>query len=156
MTDLDFQVFGVPAPQGSKRAIPLRGGRVNLVESSAKVGPWRESVLHAARNAMTEYQITEPMQGPLWIGITFWLPRPKARSKTVDVWPAVKPDADKLIRSTFDAIKDSGLILDDAQFVKMIQIVKRYAVGPDVPKVYRPLFHQPPGAEITMGPLREP
>ena len=38
---IEFTIPGAAAPQGSKRAIRLRTGRTVLVESSAKVKPFR-------------------------------------------------------------------------------------------------------------------
>lgn len=45
-----FDVYGEPAPQGSKRHVG--GGR--MIESSAKVKPWRQDVVAAAREAMAD------------------------------------------------------------------------------------------------------
>jgi len=47
MTRVEFTVLGVPAPQGSKRHV----GRGVLVESSKALGPWRDAVAWAARDA---------------------------------------------------------------------------------------------------------
>jgi hypothetical protein len=41
---LTFVVYGLPAPQGSKRSL----GNGILVESSKAVRPWRQDVKHAA------------------------------------------------------------------------------------------------------------
>ena len=48
-----FDVFGLPGPQGSKRFVGrTKTGRGLMVESSAKVKPWREAVKWAAREMM--------------------------------------------------------------------------------------------------------
>ena len=47
MKELEFRVVGIPAPQGSKTL--TRYGA--LMESSKKVKPWRQDVIHAALEA---------------------------------------------------------------------------------------------------------
>lgn len=118
-----FTVNALPGPQGSKRAIKNKHtGRVSLIESSAKVKPWREAVISA-------WQATgRPMlTGPVSVGVTFYLPRPKvhygtgrnadALKPTAPEWPAVTPDVDKLVRSTLDGLTQAGAIEDDARVV---------------------------------------
>ena len=47
MKELEFRVRGLPAPQGSKTL--TRYGA--LMESSKKVKPWRQDIIHAALEA---------------------------------------------------------------------------------------------------------
>ena len=54
MTRVEFTVLGVPAPQGSKRHV----GRGVLVESSNALGPWRDAVAWAARDAALRHGVT--------------------------------------------------------------------------------------------------
>ena len=118
-----FTVNALPGPQGSKRAIKNKHtGRVSLIESSAKVKPWREAVISA-------WQATghPTLTGPVSVGVTFYLPRPKAHygtgrnadalKPTAPEWPAVTPDVDKLCRSTLDGLTQAGAIEDDARVV---------------------------------------
>lgn len=107
--DIQFRVIGEPAPQGSKRHV----GRGILVESSKKVKPWRQDVAAAALAARDG---CEPMSHPVCVSLRFFLARPKSAPKSRR-HPDRKPDLDKLIRSTFDAIVTAGLIRDDAQVV---------------------------------------
>lgn len=123
---ITFTVRGLPAPQGSKRAIRNRHtGRVALVESSKRVAPWRADVRAAALAAMGDRL---PLFGPLTVSLTFALPRPKGHygsGRNVAVvrpsapsYPAGKPDLDKLVRSTLDAL--TGVVFaDDAQVVEV-------------------------------------
>lgn len=110
-----FTVYGTPAPQGSKRHVG--GGR--MVESSKKVGPWRDSVAHAARQA---YQ-GPALDGPLSVTVAFRFPATSSWRKADKVrgwrWKDRTPDLDKLLRSTFDGMKSAGLIADDARIVKV-------------------------------------
>lgn len=117
-----FQVLGTPAPQGSKRHV----GNGIMVESSAKVKPWREAVKSEAIEARM-YAV--PMKGPVTVTLHFYLLRPKGHygtgrnSGNVKIsspsYPAGRPDLDKLTRSTLDALTESGLIHDDAQIVQL-------------------------------------
>lgn len=116
-----FTVYGLPAPQGSKRVVghakPKPGrkhGRALLVESSAKVKPWRAAVELAARRALGELM---QYDGPLVYRMTFTLPKPKSAPKTRRTWPDRMPDLSKLQRSTEDALTTSGLWADDARVV---------------------------------------
>lgn len=114
---ISYFVEGEPAPQGSKNGF-VKNGRVVMVESSKKVKPWREAVAW-----QTKAKVTEPMTNPVEIALVFHLPRPKSVSR---VWPSVKPDLDKLIRSTFDGLTTGGLYTDDA-LVIAVSASKQYA-----------------------------
>ena len=108
---LEFDVYGLPAPQGSKRAF-VRNGRANLVEVAGEsLTIWRHSVTAAARKVI-EVEAWEPIrEGPIEVHVLFWLPRPKSRQ--VDVWHATRPDIDKLARATLDALTASFIAIDD-------------------------------------------
>jgi crossover junction endodeoxyribonuclease RusA len=112
-----FWVDGEPAPQGSKNGF-VKNGRVVMVESSKKVKPWREAVA-----TETAKQVNCTMTTPVEIALVFHLPRPKTVNRK---WPAVKPDLDKLIRSTFDGLTTGGLYTDDA-LVIAVSASKQYA-----------------------------
>lgn len=123
---LTFFVHGTPAPQGSKRHV----GNGVMVESSKKVKPWREAVKYAALEAGVE-QFT----GPVSVRVTFWMARPKSHYRTgkkahllrhdAPEWAAGRPDLDKLLRSTFDALGEAGVWRDDSQVV-LVSACKRY------------------------------
>jgi len=112
-----FWIDGEPAPQGSKNGF-VKNGRVVMVESSKKVKPWRNAVTLA-----TQAQVPCPLQNAVEIALVFHLPRPKTVTRR---WPAVKPDLDKLIRSTFDGLTTGGLYTDDA-LVIAVSASKQYA-----------------------------
>jgi len=115
-----FFVHGVPAPQGSKKYVG--GGR--MVESSAKVGPWREAVKAAAQGLFTD-----TITGPVRVTVDFYMPRPKSHYRTgrnahllrdnAPLYVAVKPDIDKCVRATLDALGDMGAFGDDAQVARV-------------------------------------
>jgi crossover junction endodeoxyribonuclease RusA len=142
---ITFEVRAVPAPQGSKRHV----GRGILVESSAKVKPWRDAVRVDCVAAMKDTGITG-WGGPIEVVVTFHLPRPKAHYRTgahatelrpnAPIHVSRRPDVDKLLRSTLDALTAAGIYADDGQVARLL-VDKVYA-GPG-----------PVGAVITIRPL---
>ena len=107
-----FTVIGQPAPQGSKVAfVNKHTGKAQMIESS-KVGvdAWRSDVKSAAIEAFRN----GPIVGPVEVSIIFNQARPKAHHGTgrnADIlkasapeFPTNRPDVDKLVRSTLDAI----------------------------------------------------
>lgn len=129
---LTLRVYGLPAPQGSKRHI----GRGILVESSKRAKPWRQDVKLDTRD---QYK-GQPFTGPVSIAITFWLPRPQAHYRTGKYAGQIKPNApthstsagqgdiDKLVRCTLDGLsaKCGGVIIADDSLVVTLSSEKRY------------------------------
>ena len=137
---ISFTVTGSPAPQGSKRFVgTTKTGRGLLVESSKKVKPWRMDV-KAAAEAMREVHGT--INGPLIVSMVFTIPKPASAPKR-KTWPDRKPDLSKLVRSTEDAISDSGLWEDDARIVEYERLAKVFP-GED------PMALPTPGVTITI------
>lgn len=115
---IEITVYGTPGPQGSKRHV----GKGIMIESSAKVKPWREAIKWAVQERYSSAQ--RPLvDGPVSLDVVFTLARPKSTKR---IRPAVKPDLSKLIRSTEDALTDIGAWEDDARVV-CIMASKRYA-----------------------------
>lgn len=132
---LEVLVHGIPAPQGSKRHV----GRGVLVESSAKVKPWRAVVTQAAESAMHAHPEWTPGRlTPLYLFVVFTLPRPASHYRTgknadqlrdsAPEFPATRPDMDKLLRSTLDALVDAGAMVEDSRVVS-INSTKVYVGG---------------------------
>lgn len=120
---VEIRVVGLPAPQGSKRLIGhTKAGRGILVESSAKVKPWREAVKYAALEVFNPeaYPHECRINGAVDVEMVFTLPKPKSAPKTRRTWPNKKPDLSKLIRSTEDALTDAGVWEDDARVVRCV------------------------------------
>lgn len=103
-----FTVYGIPAPQGSKRVFVVQG-RAVLTEDSKKSAPWRDSVAAAAVEAMDGRL---PFDGPIELLVTFVFVRPKSSKRK---YPTVRPDGDKLIRAVADGLTAGGVYRDDAQ-----------------------------------------
>lgn len=115
MTALVVAVPGVPAAQGSMRAL----GPKRIVHSNAeKLLPWRESIAWHTRQEMAAVGLEEPWDGPVEVQATFALPRPKSATKAR--WsPDRKPDIDKLARGLLDSLVFAGALVDDAQVVTL-------------------------------------
>lgn len=130
---LTFDVLAHPAPQGSKKHV----GHGVMVEVSKYLQPWRKSVDAAAREAIVkacagdadstpdgeEYVPRFPLQGPCVLTATFFIDRPLSHYRSgpykhmlrdnAPPYPARRPDLDKLLRSTMDAMTTAGVWRDD-------------------------------------------
>lgn len=130
--EVAFFVPGVPAPGGSKKALPRPGGGPPLIVDDAKRNkPWRSRVAAFALAAMAD---RPPLEGPLQFQVTFSMPRPKGHYRTgrragelkpgAPHYHTTKPDATKLLRALEDALK--GICwLDDSQ-VAIQRVYKVY------------------------------
>lgn len=123
---MTITVYGSPAPQGSKRFVGhAKSGRGILVESSAKVKPWRQDVRAAAIEAISNIPESTRARdfcyfGALEVHMIFTLAKPKCARKKYRTWPDKKPDLSKLVRSTEDALTDAGVWEDDARIVRCV------------------------------------
>lgn len=125
-------VRGMPAPQGSKRHV----GKGRMIESSAGVKPWRDSVTTYAVQARLKMRGFVKVTGPLRADMVFCFDRPKSHMGTgrnaglvrpsAPLRPDVTPDLDKLVRSTSDALKTAGIYQDDALIVEYGRVGKWY------------------------------
>ena len=115
MNKINIFIAGNPAPQGSKRHV----GNGVMVESCKRVKPWRETIKFALRGE--DGQPVARFEGALVCILDFILPRPVSTPKKRTPAAVKKPDLDKLIRSTTDAM--TGILYaDDAQIVASMAI----------------------------------
>lgn len=140
--DITITVYGLPAPQGSKKAFRNQHtGRIQMTESSAKVKPWRADVKASALEVVAGLPGWTPLDGPLIASMIFTFARPRGHFGTgrnadrlkpsAPPRPHTKPDLSKLIRSTEDAL--TGLVwADDARVVGYRRLGKHYAADGDV------------------------
>lgn len=147
--ELQFTVHGLPAPQGSKSFKGFsKANKAILVESSQAVKPWREDVKLACLRAMNE--VVAGRWRPytcVCVVIEFFMPRPKSQPKGRRTLPTTKPDVDKMVRSTFDALTTAGVYVDDACVVGM-HIRERYVVQDE--SLGHPWELPGPGAVVTV------
>lgn len=133
--EISIDVTGTPAPQGSKNAFIGRDGKAHTKESSAGVRPWRNAVIADALVVLNRYNLAhlddrwEPLVGPLRVQVRFYQRRPKGHfgtgrnagvlKPTAPRYVTTTPDIDKLLRSTFDGLKEAGIYRDDSLVVKV-------------------------------------
>lgn len=126
--------YGTPAPQGSKRHVG--GGR--MIESNEhSLRTWREDVKLAAVAALEAHPGWTRDYAAVAAHVTFTLPRPAAHFRTkggqrtalLHQWAPTlhgsRPDLDKLLRSTCDALTAAGAYVDDSR-VAQVYAVKAY------------------------------
>lgn len=140
-TTLRFFVPGVPAAQGSKKHV----GKGIMVESSAALRPWRDSVTWHARDALAG-RPPIPRGTPVSVYLQFQFRRPASHYGTgrnadklrgdAPLWVAKKPDADKLARAVLDALTAAGVWVDDSQAVHLtvdkLYVETAGAIGADI------------------------
>ena len=123
---IGFRVTGQPAPKGSARAvIDRRTGKARLLASASRSNEraqtsWAAQVGWAAKAAHR----AAPWTGAIGLEVTFFVARPKSVTRAL---PEVKPDGDKLLRATADALTGI-LFVDDGQVTDWIAR-KRYATA---------------------------
>ena len=141
MNSLTFVVYGLAAPQGSKKSV----GNGRMIESSKAVAPWRQDVKHAALACLPPGWDTSVAMA---VSIVFRFKRPAhhiIKSGLSSTAPqhctsARKGDLDKLCRSTFDSL--TGVAFDDDRQVISVNASKRYCTE-----------GEPQGAVITITPI---
>jgi Holliday junction resolvase RusA-like endonuclease len=118
---VSFTVLGQPQPQGSIRAFMV-GGKPRLTSANAKMKPWRQQVGWDALRVREGDGPFAPHHVPVRAVYEFTL-TPPAKMPKGRVWPAVKPDIDKLCRAVNDAL--TGILwVDDGQVCEMIATKK--------------------------------
>lgn len=126
MTAVEFEVVGLPAPQGSHKAFVV-AGKARITEAAGQRHvAWRDSAASAARDVAASLQ-DAPLDGPLHLDVTFRFPCPTSRPKAhrtaastpVGAPKTTAPDLDKLVRALCDALTAGGLIVDDARISRI-------------------------------------
>jgi Holliday junction resolvase RusA-like endonuclease len=129
---IEFFVPGVPVPKGSAKAFVVKGRAIVTQDNGAKQKPWASSISYTAMQSM---RFEKPVQGPVSISLTFYMPRPKGHygsgknsALVKDSAPqhhVSKPDLDKLVRCVKDAL--TGVVWnDDSQVCQITDTEKLY------------------------------
>lgn len=130
-------VLGEPIPQGSTKAFArvIHGKPIaNVVSDNPRLKGWRSVVAYTVAQALREPQNYGLFfNDAVSLTVTFYLPRPKAlqtKAKAArDFAHVKKPDLDKLVRATKDAL--TGVVWrDDAQVTDLLA-TKRYCAEGD-------------------------
>jgi len=70
----------------------------------------------AALSLRSQYAGKPPLSGPVKLGLLFYRVRPKSNRSD---WPTIKPDLDNYVKMLCDALKDAGVLADDAQVCRL-------------------------------------
>ena len=132
---IQFIVPGVPVaqPRQRSRIAKGKGGQFiqNYTPAKAPVNDYKATVKLALREA---YQ-GQPLEGPLHLGVSFYMPRPKSmvwkKRPMPREWHTKKPDTDNVVKAVKDAL--SGLAYRDDSQVCFELIQKKYASGDEQP-----------------------
>lgn len=109
--EIEFFVYGRPAPGGSKRAFWHRDTKKLIVTDACETTrPWMALVRDAAQQVYNGLIL----EGPIVVDMTFCFLRPKSHYRTgankgllklsAPVRPTTRPDLTKLVRSTEDSL----------------------------------------------------
>lgn len=135
-----FSVSGIPQTAGSKRAFPFKRPDgsigVRVTDDNPQGRGWRALVVAEAQDAHQG----SLLEGPLFLHVVFRFARPKGHFGTRGLlpsappFPAVKPDATKLLRALEDALT-AVVWRDDAQVVA---------------QTVRKVYGEPAGADVAI------
>lgn len=131
---ISFDVIGTPAPKGSPKVVMRGKGGVPLAHprvmaDGPKTVSWAAEVAAKAHEAMHR----KPMfiGVPLFVNVTFRLTRPaghygkRGLKPSAYRYPQIKPDIDKLVRTTLDAME--GIVFDGDSRIVSLAVHKLYA-----------------------------
>lgn len=131
--NLRIRVVGVPATAGSFVPRKRKNGSLYLLRSgSQKHREWRQAAEATIRQAVRLWQWEVSSDDEYSVSLSFLLPKPKSVTRKQ---PNVKPDIDKLCRSTLDALTVGHAIDDDARIIQLTAS-KTYAAGTEQPGCY--------------------
>lgn len=119
MNPICFFADGTPKGQPRARAF-ARNGHVRMYDPGTAEG-WKGQVAAAAR----EHLPPAPLTGPLYVELSFYIPRPKSHYRTgknahllredAPKWCTAKPDVDNFAKAVLDALTVLRVWEDDAQ-----------------------------------------
>ena len=102
---MKFTVYCKPQPQGSAKAF-VRGKHAVVTSDNKKLKPYRNEVTAVVLQACRDEQLITPVADkhiPVTLSLEFFFERPPSiPRKRFDC--VVKPDLDKLVRATLDAL----------------------------------------------------
>ena len=111
---MTIRVYGLPVPQGRPRAFLPKGATRPSVFDPAGSRDWKRTVQAQALNLCPR---PVPLEGPVRLGLVFFLPRPKSAPRRVTL-PCKRPDVDNLAKAVKDALRAIAWG-DDCQVVEL-------------------------------------
>ena len=130
-----INIYGEPKPQARPRA-SRRGNHIHMYSPKTD---WRKHCLNRLKEEKGQYH-----DFPIYVGLVFYMPRPKSHYRTgkfshilkesAPKFHTKKPDVDNLSKAVLDAMTDSGLLSDDSIIVRH-EIYKKYANGKNGVKI---------------------
>lgn len=119
---MNIELFaeGSPVPQGSFRHV----GNGRIISANPKLNSWRQTIA----DQVAQQTPVRLIEGACVVRLVFTLPRPKSVPIKRRTRPTTKPDLDKLVRATLDAISLERYvqILTDDSIVTDLHAAKRY------------------------------
>lgn len=119
-----FRVIGVAQPKGSTKSFVVEtavGPRTATTSDNPRLKDWQHLVASAAQPFAGDL-----FTGPVFVRASFFLPRPKSLPRKVS-YHLKKPDLDKLLRATKDAL--TGVLYRDDSQVVSLSGFKAYALN---------------------------
>jgi len=121
---ITFTVHGPASTKGSTRIVPHpRTGRPVTVADAKSLPAWTQAVAWSAKASGVK-----KIPAPSGVGVRVWLyfARPKSVAEQKRALMTVKPDIDKCLRATLDAL--TGIAYDDD--AQVIESTQRKRYGP--------------------------
>jgi Holliday junction resolvase RusA-like endonuclease len=139
---LHFEVYGEPAPKGSKTAMVING-EVRLVEGASSAGRRKLGLWQADMEEVFSWfgRGKAPLDEPVEATVDFHMPR--VASDPYRARHCVKPDVDKLVRAVFDSLTKAKVWKDDSLCFR-VTATKRYVDR-----------GEEPGCVVTLRPCGE-
>lgn len=130
---LKVRIVGIPATAGSFVPRKRKNGSLYLLRSgSQKHKLWRQAAEATVKQAVKLWKWETTPDDQYSVSLSFLLPKPRSVKREQ---PNVKPDIDKLCRSTLDALTVGKAIDDDARIIQLTAS-KTYAAGSEQPGCY--------------------
>jgi len=120
---IEFTVFGIPRPKERARVYRTQTGKVRTV-TPQRTADWEASFAGQALYSRP----AQPLDGPISLHVTFYLPRPSSRKKAA--WPDRKPDLDNCLKCCLDSLE--GIMWTNDSRIVDIVAAKRYDSPPRV------------------------